>query len=60
MSRMPDPWDASLQSFFLSFEQYFEFVTLVSPHFPPSALLADKVEKSGFAGPPSLTLEAKC
>lgn len=55
MSRMPDPWDASLHSFFLSFEQYFEFVTLVS-HFPPSALLADKVEKSGFAGLPSLTL----
>ena len=53
---MPDPWDASLYSFFLSFEQYFEFVTLLSPHFPPPALLADKVEKSGFAGPPSPTL----
>lgn len=56
MSMMPDPWDASLHSFFLSFERYFEFVTLLSPHFPPPALLAAKVEKSGFAGPRSPTL----
>lgn len=42
--------DASLNSFSLTFERYFEFTTLLPPHVPPPTLLADEAGEGGFVG----------
>lgn len=53
---MPNPWEASVKSFPLTFGQHFESLTLLSLNFPPPTLLADEAGEGGFAGSLSPTL----